>query len=170
VKDSKLTITSDKLWEYVKNELTDYFTSSKSSLHDQLIPSSILHGYGNQMEISKPRNVLDEIDATDGIDDSGAQSEEYKFSDKELIKYIEPERYCKFNNIGIPYDKLPDKLSNYSLNTPISMTDYVEAYSNSSNIISDLEKQLKSLNTSSPIEELLKQRLIERNSIIYTYT
>ena len=166
INQSILQISKEQLWEYVETQLISHLSTTydTDNTAERRIPSSIPHGYGSQMESSATPS--DEYVNMTPAEYTRLQNDtSYVFSEQ-LIQYIEPTSINKYNNIGIPAEKLPEKLSNYSLNTPLLMADYLEAYCTSSNIRLDLEKQLNRMNITAPIEELMKKRLIERESEI----
>jgi hypothetical protein len=159
IRDGKLTITNDRLWEFVEHELI-YKWLNKASFED-FIPSSIDHGYGADMQKStltpneeyNPNN----ISLNDSIENK----------QKEVIIYTEPKALSEYKEIGISVNKIPEKLKNYTLDDPLAMTDYNEAFSDMSAINANLEESLAYINITDPVEVLMEKRLEEMRNLLF---
>lgn len=155
IKNNQYTVSSNEIWNYVKSELRFYCTSNSPLDYDAKIPASIPHGYENEMEKS---SIMNEYKETlkflyNGLSNecSNLMKECTRFK-KDIIKYIEPKSITEFKQVGIPL-QLPIKLEDYSINEPIQMTDYNEAFTVTSNI--NLDSISKDLTT--PINQLMKK-------------
>ena len=157
IKDDKLTITNEILWNFVEHELTNkWFNNFNKTNNEHFIPSSIDHGYGEDMQESilttnyeyNPNNI--------SLDNSIQQKQ------KEVIIYTEPKSLSEYKKIGISVDKVPEKLTNYTLDDPLAMTDYNEAFSDMSAINTNLEKSLEHINITENVNILMEKRLAER--------
>ena len=164
IKNNQYTVSSNEIWNYVKNELKFYCTSNSPLDYEAKIPASIPHGYENEMEKS---TYTDEYKETlkflyNGLSNecSNLMKECTRFK-KDIIKYIEPKAITEFKQIGIPL-QIPIKLEDYSIYEPIQMTDYKEAFSIGSNIILDIECN-KDIST--PINELMKKYEKDRQTL-----
>ena len=176
MKNNELSVSNEELWNYVKNELKYYCTSNSPLNYDAIIPATINHGYGNDMEPSLQKQTdltcLDLIKETRDVIYESIQKDIQDMKNtcinilkQEVVKYIEPRTLIEYNEIGSNVNKVPEKLSNYTLCDPILMTDYKEAFSDISAVNTDLEKLVQNLNLSTPIDTLLKERNEQRKHI-----
>ena len=92
IKNNQYTVSSNEIWNYVKNELKFYCTSNSPLDYEAKIPASIPHGYENEMEKS---TYTDEYKETlkflyNGLsyECSNLMKECTRFK-KDIIKYIE---------------------------------------------------------------------------------
>jgi len=148
IRDDKLILTNERLWEFIERELTHKWLNKGNN--EDFIPSSIMHGYGADMEES---TITDEYNPTNIPFDDSIQKEQ-----REVIIYTEPKDVSEYKEIGLTVDKVPEKLTNYTLDNPLAMTDYKEAFSDISAINANLEKLLEHINIKDPPEILMKQR------------
>ena len=160
IKDDKLTITNEILWHFVEYELTNKWLNNFNKTNtENFLPSSIGHGYGEDMQESilttnyeyNPNNI--------SLDNSIQQKQ------KEVIIYTEPKSLSEYKEIGISVDKVPEKLESYTLDDPLAMTDYKEAFNDISAVNANLEDSLAHINIKDPPEILMKQREEERTAI-----
>jgi hypothetical protein len=176
MKNNKISVSNEELWDYVKSELKYYCTSNSPLDYDTIIPAAIQHGYENDMDPSLQKQIdlscLDLIKETRDVIYESIQKDMKDMKNtcinilkQEVIKYIEPRALTEYNDFGSNINKLPEMLSNYTLNEPIAMTDYKEAFSDISAVNTDLEKLVENLNLSTPIENLIKERTEERKHI-----
>ena len=70
----------------------------------------------------------------------------------------------EYKEFGITADKVPEKLANYTLDDPLSMTDYKEAFSDLSDINTNLEKLLEHINITENVNILMEKKLAERGN------
>jgi len=157
IRNEQLIISNEKLWEYVEHELIHKWINKLNKVNSEdFIPSSILHGYGADMQEStvtannkyNPDNVL--------YDDT------IKKEQKEVIIYTEPKDLSEYNELRMTVDKIPEKLTNY---TYFEMTDYKEAFSDVSDINANLKKSLEHINITDNVTILMKKKIKERNFI-----
>jgi curved DNA-binding protein CbpA len=156
IRDDKLILTNERLWEFVEHELTHkWLNKLNNTNYENFIPSSIGHGYGADMEEST-RTPCDEYNPNIIHNDSIQQEQ------KEVIIYTEPQDISEYKELGCTVDKIPEKLTNYTLDDPLSMTDYKEAFSDLSDINTNLEKSLEHINITENVNILMEKRLAER--------
>jgi len=157
IRDDKLILTNEQLWEFVEDELTHKWLNNTN--YENFIPSSIDHGYGADMQEST-QTSNDEYTPNNISLDNHIQQEQ-----KEVIIYTEPKDLSEYKNIGLTVDKVPIKLTNYTLDIPLAMTDYKEAFSDLSDINAHLEKSLEHINITESVTVLMEKRLAERGGI-----
>jgi len=160
IKDDKLTITNEILWKFVEHELTHkWLNKLNNTNYENFIPSSIGHGYGEDMQesILTPN---DEYNPNNILFDNNIQQEQ-----KEVIIYTEPKDLSEYKDIGLTVDKVPEKLINYTLDDPLAMTDYKEAFNDMSAINANLEKSLEHVNITENVNILMEKRLKERREL-----
>jgi curved DNA-binding protein CbpA len=154
IRDDKLILTNDRLWEFVEHELTNKWLNK--NLCENCIPSSIGHGYGEDMQQSTLTTNYEYNPNNISLDNSIQQKQ------KEVIIYTEPKDLSEYKEIGLTIDKVPEKLTNYTLDDPLAMTDYNEAFSDMSAINTNLEKSLEHINITENVNILMEKRLAER--------
>lgn len=157
IRDDKLILTNERLWEFVEHELRHkWLNKFNNTNYENCIPSSIGHGYGEDMQKSiVPSN--NEYNPNNIPLDVSIQKEQ-----KEVIIYTEPKDISEYKELGMTIGKLPEKLANYTLDDPLAMTDYKEAFCDLSDINANLEKLLEHINIEDSVEILLKKRLDKR--------
>jgi hypothetical protein len=157
-------IPQEELWQTVRCEINEYCKQNLNGIdYNTVITASIPHGYGINMVPSKMsmntiyREILEQVYETIKINPVLPCL-------TDLVVYNEPNS----QNIEMGTDLIiPNELDNYGLDKPISMTDYMTAFSDKTQEKEYLEKLAsKYEENNESFEELIKIKELERILII----